>query len=129
MPHFTCAILEADLASQEQKNRNLESNLDRIDKLENLVSWLVEQGEVANTRISDLTSHECKCLHSRRVSSEYMTDQRYSSSSSSSELHGNSNERCSFSAQPPICTIDILTPEHSRQTRNESTPAGKKASD
>ena len=107
------SILEADLASQEQKNCNLESNLDRIDKLENLVSRLVEQGEVANTRISNLTGHECKCLHSRRVSLEYMTDQHYSSSSSSSKLHVNSDKRCSFSAQPPICTIDILTPEHS----------------
>ena len=56
-------ILEADLASQEQKNRNLESNLDRIDLLENLVSWLVEQREAANARISNLTGHECKCLH------------------------------------------------------------------
>ena len=57
---------------------------------------------------------------------EYMTDQRYSSSSSSSELHSNSNKCCSFSAQPPICTIDILTPEHSQQTRHKSTPAGQR---
>ena len=107
------SILEADLASQEQKNCNLESNLDRIDKLKNPVSQLVEQREAANARISNLTGHECKCLHSRRVSLEYMTDQRYSFSFSSSKLHGNSDIRCSFSAQPPICTIDILTPEHS----------------
>ena len=69
------SILEADLASQEQKNCNLESNLDRNDKLENLVGWLVEQREAANARISNLTGHECNCLHSRRVTSEYMTDQ------------------------------------------------------
>ena len=107
------SILEDDFASQEQNNCKLESNLDRIDKLENLVNWLVEQREAANARISNLTGHECKCLHSCSVSLEHTTDQCYSSSSSSSELHSNSGNLCSFSAQPPICTIDILTPEHS----------------
>ena len=53
-----------------------------------------------------------------------MTDQHYYSSSS--KLHGNFNKLCSFSAQPPICTIDILTPEHSQKTRHKTTPSGQR---
>ena len=37
---FCVSILEADLAGQEQKNCNLESNLDRIGKLKDLVNCL-----------------------------------------------------------------------------------------
>ena len=86
----------------------------------------MEQREAANARISNLTSHERKCLHSQRVSLEFMTNQHYYSSSSSSKLHSNSSKLCSFYAQPPVCTINIVTPEHSQQTRHEPTPAGQR---
>ena len=117
------SILEADFANQEQKICNLESNLDKISKFENLISQLVEQGDKSNAKISQLANQVCKCPRSQHASSQYMTDENYSFSSS--DHHGNSDENCSFSNQPPICTIDILTPEHSRQTRHESSPAGK----